>query len=281
MIVSHLGDTDFETIMDCFLLSFENYFVQMPTDHEFYQERWKAAGVRYDLSYGMFDEDKLVGFIINAIDRRQGHLTAYNSGTGVIPEYRGQRIVKAIYDYAIPDLIKNGTTKCQLEVITENDKAIKSYEGIGFKKCKHYKCFKGELSTEGENDFILNKVSYDDMSWENLSNQDLYSWDNQKESLAKGDYDYYHVLKANQLQSYFIMNTESGYVAQFEVIEDSSINWQILFSAIQSINKNIRVNNVDERLTNKIKALKSVGIENTVNQFEMELFLVTEPVEIK
>ena len=140
MVVRHLGDTDFKNIMECFLSAFENYFVKMPTDYNFYKERWKASGVNFNLSYGMFDNDKLVGFIINAIDERQGELTAYNSGTGVIPEYRGKRIVKTIYDFAIPDLMQNGITKCLLEVITENAKAIKSYEGIGFKICKYYKC---------------------------------------------------------------------------------------------------------------------------------------------
>ncbi|WP_400075118.1 GNAT family N-acetyltransferase [Winogradskyella sp. R77965] len=273
MVVKHLGDTDFEMIMECFLLSFENYFVKMPTDHNFYRERWKAAGVRFDLSYGMFDDNALVGFIINAIDKRQGHLTAYNSGTGVIPKYRGKRIVKAIYEYAIPDLIKNGITKCQLEVITENEKAIKSYEGIGFETCKHYKCFKGMLTTENNTDFILNKVSYDEMNWEALPNQGLYSWDNQKESLVKANFQYYQVLVEDKEQYYFIMNSKSGYIAQFEVLDNSPSSFGNLFSAIESINKDVRINNIDDRLTNKINAVKSAGLKNTVDQFEMELYL--------
>jgi ribosomal protein S18 acetylase RimI-like enzyme len=273
MIVRHLGDTDFEVIMECFLSAFENYFVQMPTDYGYYRDGWKAAGVRYDLSYGMFDNDKLVGFIINAIDNRQGHLTAYNSGTGVIPEYRGKRIVKTIYEYAIPDLIKNGITKCQLEVITENEKAIKSYEGIGFAICKNYKCFKGRLSTEDENDFSLKKVLYKDMNWKDLPNQDMYSWDNQKGSLEKKDFQYYQVLIGSKIQSYFIMNSENGYIAQFEVAEDVPSQWETLFSAIKSVNQDIRINNIDDRLTHKLEALEASGIENTVDQFEMELFL--------
>lgn len=272
MKVQHLGNTDFEVIMACFHSAFENYYVKMPTDNDFYKQRWKAAGVRFDLSYGMFYDGKLVGFIINAIDNRQGELTAYNSGTGVIPEYRGKRIVKSIYDYAIPELLKNGITKCQLEVITTNDKAIKSYEGIGFKICKHYKCFKGRLTVKKQNNFDLKKVSYQLVDWNTLPNQAFYSWDNQKESLAKGNYEYYQVFVDDKIQSYFVMNAESGYVAQFEVLEDSLSQWQNLFSAIQSINQEIRINNIDDRLTQKIKAVETTGLENTVDQFEMELF---------
>ena len=171
MEVRHLGDMDFGTIMECFLVSFANYFVQMPTDHAYYKQRWKAAGVQYELSFGMFDGERLVGFIINAIDTRQGHLTAYNSGTGVIPEYRGQRIVKTIYEHAIPELRKKGITKCQLEVITENEKAIKSYKGIGFTICKHYKCYKGTISSNGQHDFDLRKVNYQAIDWDTIPNQ--------------------------------------------------------------------------------------------------------------
>lgn len=273
MEVRHLGNTDFETIMECFLLSFENYHVQMPTDYEFYRTRWVAAGVRYDLSYGMFDGDKLVGFIINAIDKRQGHLTAYNSGTGVIPKYRGKRIVKSIYGFAIPDLVKNGITKCQLEVITENVRAIKSYEGIGFKVCKHYKCFKGDIALKSPSEFKLNKVSYDSFDWDSLPNQEFYSWDNQKESLANGNFDYYQVLINGKFQSYFVKTPDSGYIAQFEVLVDNPDNWNALFSAIKSITQEIRINNIDDRLLPKVKAVELYGLTNTVNQYEMELII--------
>ena len=72
------------------------------------------------------------GFIINAIDKRNGILTAFNTGTGVIPEYRGKRIVKSIYAHAIGELRQQGVEKSTLEVITKNDIAIRSYKSIGF-----------------------------------------------------------------------------------------------------------------------------------------------------
>ncbi|WP_299364969.1 GNAT family N-acetyltransferase [Winogradskyella sp.] len=273
MDVRHLGNTGFKVIMECFLSAFENYYVQMPTNHDYYKQRWKAAGVQYDLSFGMFDGERLVGFIINAIDKRQGHLTAYNSGTGIIPDYRGQRIVKTIYEYAIPELKRKGIAKCQLEVITENEKAIKSYQGTGFGICKHYKCYKGTISSQGQQDFNLKKVEHQSIDWHIIPDQDLYSWDNQKESLAKGNYEYYQLFVNNTIQSYFVMDSASGYVAQFGVLEDSHKQWETLFMAIKSINQNVRINNIDERLRDKINAVESLGLQNSFNQYEMELFL--------
>ena len=100
MIVNNLSKTSLDDIIECFLLAFENYFVKMPTDTNYYKERWKASKVDLNLSYGMFDKGRLVGFIIHAVDKRAGVLTAYNAGTGVIPEYRGKRITSTIYNYA-------------------------------------------------------------------------------------------------------------------------------------------------------------------------------------
>ncbi len=273
MVVRHLGDTDFKIIMECFLSAFDNYFVKMPTDHNFYKERWKASGVKFNLSYGMFDDATLVGFTIHAVDERQGELIAYNSGTGVIPDYRGQRIVNAIYDYAIPDLIEHGITKCLLEVITKNVKAIKSYEGIGFEIGKHYKCFGGAISSETQDKFTLREVGFNAVNWNAIPNQNLYSWDNQSRSLEEGNYKYFYVIVENQIESFFVINPLNGYIAQLEVFDRTELSWKTLFSAIQSLHKDVRINNIDDRLLGKIKAIESAGLKNTVNQYEMELAL--------
>lgn len=270
MIVKHLGDTDFNTIMECFLSAFQNYYVPMPTDYNFYRQRWKAAKVDFNLSYGMFDEDQLVGFIIHAIDKRNGEHIAFNTGTGVIPEYRGKKIVKAIYEYAIPELKRHGITKSTLEVIIENEKAVKAYEGVGFKICKTFKCFAGELATE-ERQFELKKIVFHDMSWEQIPNQDKYSWDFHNRCLKNGNSEYYFVQSNTKEESFFAINPDNGTINQLEVLTHQKGNWERLLHAVQSISKQVRIINIDDRLSEKISAVKRAGLKNTVNQFEMEL----------
>lgn len=272
MEVKHLGDTDFKVIMECFLSAFENYFVQMPTDHNYYRQRWKAARVKYDLSYGMFDNDRLVGFIINAIDHRHGNLTSYNTGTGVIPEYRGQRIVKSIYEYAIPELRKNGITKCLLEVITENEKAIKSYTGIRFSIIRTLKCFSSELE-KLDNNLIIEEKKFEEINWEGLPNQKYYSWDFHRHSLEKSNSQYYYVYNNGSKESFFALNPENGTINQFEILVNNSQAWDNLIQAIASKTQKVRTINVDSRLEDKLSILKKYNFTNTVNQFEMELSL--------
>ncbi|WP_338769790.1 GNAT family N-acetyltransferase [Bernardetia sp. ABR2-2B] len=284
MEIRNLSETNFDTLIECFLLSFENYFVKMPTDIEYYKQRWKTAKVDYRLSYGMFDNEKLVGFIIHAIDERNQKKIAYNTGTGVTPSYRGQKIVQSIYDYAIDDLQNNGVKRSILEVITENTKAIKSYQNTGFKITKRYKCFAGEINIENQfrDNFEVKKVNYSDIDWSELPNQDAYSWDNHFKIIKNGNYTYYQIWNKNglenRLESFFVINPSNGYIAQFEVLvnekQSKKLAYQRLFSAVKDISPFIKINNIDTKFEDKINFLDSVGIENIIDQYEMEMNLI-------
>ena len=82
----------------------------------------------------------------------ENKFTAFNSGTGVVPKYRGRRIVKQLYDFAIPELLKRGVEKCGLEVIKENEKAIKAYRRVGFEIIKILKCLIKSTGKSGNNE---------------------------------------------------------------------------------------------------------------------------------
>lgn len=272
MKVQNLNNTEFESIMDCFFKAFDNYLVKLPTDHTYYRKRWEIAQVDYLLSYGMFEEDKLMGFILNGIDERAGEKIAFNTGTGVIPEYRGQKMVKAIYDQAIPDFKANGISKCVLEVITDNEIALKTYTGIGFEISRNYRCYEGSITDTLENRPVeVKEVSFDEMKWDSLPNQHLYSWDNHKNTLKNGEFHYYLVEQGSDLSAYFVINKDKNYIAQCDVLKASDDNWKNLFSAIKSVTSNFKLNNVDETLIEKNEQLLKYGLKHTVDQYEMEL----------
>lgn len=274
--VKNLKNIDFDELMDCFLMAFENYFVKMPTDRNYYRERWRMAKVDFKLSYGMFDQERLVGFIINAVGEKNGVLTAFNTGTGVIPEYRGLKIVKSIYDYALIDLKRNGILNCSLEVITKNEKAIRSYQCIGFEIIKKYKCYNGIIDLENSDSVDLKEISCNKIDWKTLPGNDYYSWDYQKESIQGGNFRFFQVLNHNSPESFFAINTENGHLAQFDLLngsDDGDDGWDRLFSGIKRISGTIKVNNVDVRLTKKNNVLNRIGLVNSVDQYEMRLNL--------
>lgn len=271
MNVRKLSTKTVTEVLECFLLAFEGYYVKMPTDHNYYKARWKAAGVDFNLSYGMFDEDKLVAFIIHAVDNRAGKLTAFNTGTGVLPEYRGRRIVKSIYEYALNDLLQNGIERSTLEVITKNEKAVRAYQAVGFKISKNYHCFAGEIAVENTELFELKGIALSDVDWAGLPNQQYYSWDFQKETILARNYAFYHVLNEGKPESYFIIGQENHYLAQFDLLNHQKDGWERLFSAIKQVSPSVKIINVDDRQTGKLEYIQSIGLPNTVDQYEMEL----------
>ena len=271
MNVRTLDTIPFEAIINCFTAAFKDYFVEMPSDPAYYRERWKAAKVRYEMSYGMFDGARLAGFIMNGIDRRHGHLTAFNAGTGVLPEYRGKKIVKSIYEQALPHLKKNGITQCALEVIQDNAIAIKAYQSIGFTISRRYKCFSGEINTETHEPFEVKEVSHRELDWERLPRREFYPWEHHKNSVTAGNYRYFYVMQNQNPQAYCILKPENGYVAQFDVLNEKKTSWSVLFTGIKQLSPVVKMNNIDERLGDKLRYIREAGLVNTIDQYEMEL----------
>ncbi|WP_282160359.1 GNAT family N-acetyltransferase [Ulvibacterium marinum] len=273
MTIKNLRNIDFEILIECFLECFAGYFVEMPIDLNYYEERWRMAKVDLGMSFGAFDGDNLVGFVIHAVDIRDNAFKVHNTGTGVLPNYRGRHIVDSIYDHALPILKEKGIEKSTLEVITENIPARRVYERIGFKGIKMFKCYHGAISIKKERrDFNLQKIHFDAFDW-SRTDQNVYSWDNHIETLKRGPFVAYVVHKGSNRESYFVVNATTGYLAQFEVLVENEYSWERLFSAIAQISKTVKINNVDGTLNQKIDFLNHIGLINTVDQFEMELIL--------
>ncbi len=273
MKITNLQDLTIAEIIDCLLISFEGYFVQMPNDLDYWTNRFKTSRINQTLSYGVFDQGKLVAFINNGIDDWHGKKTAFNCGTGVIPAYRGQGLVDQMYQYAIPELQKNDVTRCALEVIQANERAIRVYERIGFHTVKSLPCFKGKLNFSDPT-VQIKLVDFKVFQQANLVNQSNYAWDNVDEAVEMGKafYQTYQVTTAGKTIGYFVVNPENGYLPQVElVVGDTFHNWKKLFSGVQQISKVAKINNVDGRRTNFVSHLEALGLEIPLSQYEMEM----------
>lgn len=211
--------------------------------------------------------------MIHAVDQRDGELIAFNTGTGVLPAYRGRRIVKTMYENAIPALKQQGFSKCALEVITQNDRATKAYESVGFRITRTLKCYRGEFQAKQTTPFQLRSLPLKSIDWNSYPNQSKYSWDNHATIIAEGAYAFYEVMVEEEPSSFFVIDPESGYIPQLDVLSPTPNAWATLFSAIQSISPSIKINNVDTRLEEKIRGIEAVELPGTVDQYEMEMVL--------
>lgn len=266
MEIRSLAQTSLKDIVDCLLIAFEDYFVPMPSDLNYWADRFKGARVDLALSYGAFAGDQLTGFIIHGIDDYKGYRTAFNTGTGVIPEYRGQRIVDQIYEYSIPLLQDGGITQCALEVIQDNHRAIRVYERIGFSITRNFLCFKGQLQQSPE-ELKLSQTPFEEVQCLRTEHQ-LYSWDNVNAAIrtAGSIYNTYRVTHGDRDIGFFTVNPKNGYLAQYEAEPD---DFPSLLVAVQSLHPSVRINNVDQERAETVLFLLAAGLDNHIDQYEM------------
>ncbi|WP_459213003.1 GNAT family N-acetyltransferase [Aquimarina rhabdastrellae] len=262
-MIKNLSHTPLSTIVASIAEAFTGYFVKMPEDISFWEQKFKGAQVDFNYSYGYFDNGELIAFIIHGIEEFRGLQTAYNAGTGVVPSYRGQRLIDRLYAHAIPELKAHGISQILLEVIQENHAAIKTYKRIGFSIQRNLLCYQGSLQ------FPVKDVRLHKCTLADITNTPLYyTWEHTSTAITRlsSIYETYQVFDKDTLIGYFSIKPESGYLAQFEsYVEDLSF----LYSGIYLISKTIKCNNVDDSRTKHISFFKTYGLSNPINQYEM------------
>lgn len=97
--------------------------------------------------HSAYDGDRLVGFTLIGIDTVEDDLTAYDAGTGIVPDFRGKGLAKAMFDHALPILRSRGVTRFLLKVLQSNEPAIKAYQKSGFEIVRELKCFVAETES--------------------------------------------------------------------------------------------------------------------------------------
>jgi GNAT superfamily N-acetyltransferase len=266
-----LQNTPLPTVVAAFTTAFADYLVQLPSDVNYWEQRFTAARVDWALSFGVFEDEQLVAFIIQGIDDFQGQRTAFNTGTGVLPSRRGRALVDALYAHALPIMPAAGVTCCALEVITQNARAIRVYERIGFQHARRVCCFKGELRTQ-QADVQVREVSRETLFAAQLPGRDRDSWDNTDQAIAAGGagYQCFEARQGAKVLGYFVANLKSGYVPRLELLIDPSPErWDLLLAGLAQVCPTPRLNNLDARRTDMLEALLRNGLANVIDQFEL------------
>ena len=266
MYIKNLSQLPFDEVLQAFLSSFEEYFVELPKDIDYWQNRFSESGVDWSLSFGMIEQQQLVAFIIHSIGTHQGRLTAYNAGTGVIPEFRGQKIIDALYDFAIPELKRSGIQKCLLEVIDKNEAAIRVYTRIGFLRLRQLMSFSGNLP-KGSVAVTPNKVGAEEIL--QRYQEEHYCWDHHLAVVKRSEAEFYLVQRDDQVLGYFSADPTGN----LQHLESPDLYYDELLNAVAELHQNVRIKNVPEERKSLISVLKDRNFFNLINQYEMQLDL--------
>ncbi|MGH1385186.1 GNAT family N-acetyltransferase [Kordia sp.] len=271
MEIKSLENTPIREIVLTLNFAFSDYFVPINFTEEYVNERWTASGVDYSLSFGVFDKDKLVGFIIHAINNYGETKVAYNASTGVIPSHRRQGLLTKLYSKAITALQINGIQKSTLECITKNERAILAYQKVGFTIDRQYKLYKfdwkqieikSEFEVNVNTDFLFDDFKQLQNYFPSIENQD-HCLEKYKENLIS-----IAVFDAEEIVAYLIFHKNSKRIHRLGAKDNNwNIFGEILFSGLPTGNYNII--NVDTVNSTIHDFFKKMNFDNYIDQYDM------------
>lgn len=143
--IRFLERTPFEEIHGTMTEAFADYALDMSyMTREVLSCRAAKNGVDLAASPGAFLDGRLVGLTLVGVGTWAGEPAAFDACTGIVKAHRGQGLAGRLFDAALPGLKRRGVTRFLLEVLQENEPAIKAYERTGFRIARPLVCYQRE-----------------------------------------------------------------------------------------------------------------------------------------
>jgi ribosomal protein S18 acetylase RimI-like enzyme len=269
-------------IYQCFNEAFSDYFVKIQLPLEKFQRMMVRNGVDLRFSIGLYDGDTLVGFILNGTGIWNNFPTVYDSGTGIIREYRGKKYSKKMFTFLKRTLLENNFSQYILEVIQTNIPAYTLYSSEGFKIERELLCFKGigkDVIHKPGLPLQFRKMS--SLNWNVLQPfwDSTPSWQNSIHAVERisSQLEKIGVFIDNTCIGYGIFDPQSGEIIHIAVKKDmrrKGIGSALLHEiSVESKGDCLRIVNVDKRDQETVAFFKGKKFINDVSQYEMTLNL--------
>ncbi|MFT3794080.1 GNAT family N-acetyltransferase [Flavobacterium sp.] len=272
MEIKNLQEISITLLTQTFNESFSDYLFPFHLSEADLRTKIKTENIMLNHSVGAFVGQKLVGFILIGLDDSTHKTVAYNAGTGVLPNFRGQHLTEKMYAFLIPHLAQQQITSHQLEVLTENQRAIPVYQKIGFEVRRQLGCFKGQIS-ETASSYEIKSIDFPEHPERFWNHEPAYQ--NAMHSIRR-DLKSHTVLGAfanETLVGYIAFVRNTGRIKQFGVLpafRHSGIGHGLFYKAQQMMeNQTVSIINVDANDSGTADFLQKIGMELTVRQYEM------------
>ncbi len=219
MDIRSLAHTPFDTLAEAFGEAFATYEVRI-TPAEL-RVMLRRRGFDPALSFAAFDDaGRIMGFTLNGIGTFGGVTTAYDTGTGTLPNYRGRGLASRIFEASLPHLRAAGVAQYLLEVLQHNTSALSVYRGLGFEVSREFNYFRGEVPNISHFDHKVRHVDVSDVVDVAPRFWDFDpSWQNGFEAVGRAPEDFITlgVFDDGMLVGYGIFEPAAGDITQIAV----------------------------------------------------------------
>ena len=87
-------------------LQFKDYDFSLNADE--LRRMLDRRGYNPQLSFGVFFEGRLISFVLNGTGMYNNILTAYDTGTGTVPSFRGLHLTQKIFTFSLELICQQG-----------------------------------------------------------------------------------------------------------------------------------------------------------------------------
>ncbi|MDX1699173.1 MAG: GNAT family N-acetyltransferase [Melioribacteraceae bacterium] len=283
--IKTLDNIPFQQIYVTVSDAFSDYVEPFDLTIEELKYMFERRGYDLKISFGAFDNDKLVGITINGVGNWNGKLTAYDSGTGIIKEYRKRGIASRMFNESVPVLRENGIKQYLLEVIKSNTGAYELYKKAGFRVVRELDYFKIDINELKYQKLVAKQGIHfriiEEPDWEIIRSFWAFepSWQNSVDSLNR-KIEHLKILgmyEESNLIGYGIIEPHTGDIPQLAISPEfrrqglgtSLFRVLINYSEVNSL----RIINSDSSYLPFREFMKSMEIEPGDGQYEMILEL--------
>jgi len=226
--IDTLKNTSSDVIYKAFSNAFSDYVENIQLTKSQFREMIERRGFNAELSFGAFHEKQLVGFTLNGTGSWNGRLTAYDTGTGIIPEFRKKGIATRMFKESLPVFRSHNITQYLLEVIKTNSSAYDLYKKSGFEVTREFDYYiLPKTSIQIRNNKVNENYQVQEIEqpdWVLFSSfWDFHpSWQNSIEAIQRkySNFIILGIYDRNEFTGYGIIEKSTGDIPQFAIAPD-------------------------------------------------------------
>lgn len=205
---------------------FSDYLVNMTFTEEAFTNRFFGPeGNRREFSYIALDKGRPVGLILGGIKEYEGIKTLRCGTLCVDPEYRRAGVAQALFVLHQTIGIEQGCKQLFLEVITQNDKAIRFYLKQGYEKRYDLNIYSLEAGNEvlfkNLHQYPIRSIGIDHIKRIRRESDVHLNWQNDIEFIEQSEHQYHYGLFAGQQVSGLLSINQSGRINFLWIDRDS------------------------------------------------------------
>jgi len=275
MEITNLQSISLSSLTSAFNRGFYDYAIKFQFSDEDFQKKIISENIIREYSVGAFENGELIAFILHGLEDIDGQKRVFNAGTGVVPEYRGKRIVEQLYNYILPVLKNKGYRQHQLEVLDGNDKAEKIYAKVGFLRSRHVISFSGIVALYNTADIEIKEVRSLDWDLVKTFCNVEPTWQNSFSAVHRmiDDYIIIEAYYKSEVAGFAIYDTVTGRLRQFGVKKECRGKGigKSLFAYVSNKSGQVSFTNYDMTDQNSIAFFTSLGLKSGNELIEMRL----------